>query len=54
VLGENGEPKQLNLSPSLLTSGFIAMVGLLFPNDLGETEATLEHASLVVNSLIRI
>jgi len=48
VLGENGEPKQLILSPTLWYSGFIATTGLLLTDDLGKTEAILKPDSVVV------
>jgi len=51
LLGENGVPKQLNLSPTILTLVFIATVGLLltwFRNDWSHIWAQFTHSNILV------
>jgi len=48
MLDETSEPKQLDLSPTLLTSGFIATAGLLLTDNLRTIEAKIEPHSIVV------
>jgi len=46
---KNGEPNQLDLALTIMTSAFISKVGLLLTDDFGMIVAKMEPDSLVIN-----
>jgi len=50
LLGENGVPKQFDLSPTVLASGLVATIGLLLTVDFGMIEAKSEQDSFALTA----
>ena len=48
MLGKDVVTKEVDLSPTVVTSGFVASGGLLLTPDFKKIEPTLEHDSIVV------